>query len=135
MDGLEACLMRYIRLPADSQTEPASMDTTIMTQHIPYPVPPIRIRRWVPPAETRREYVPVVSSKTSMFLEVSEGGTHPLLLWCASLRGMRVCHSVKLWYSGLQLLRFGPNTPVVLLRCYHQLFFQAGPLQRVNLWI
>jgi hypothetical protein len=34
----------------------------------------------MPPSETRHKYVPIGSSKTSLFLEVSEGGTQPLLL-------------------------------------------------------
>ena len=34
----------------------------------------------VVPSETRREYVPIDSSKTSLFLKVSEGTTDPLVL-------------------------------------------------------
>jgi len=40
-------------------------------------------RRRVTPSETRREYVPVGSSKTSMFFKVSEGVTRLLVLGIA----------------------------------------------------
>ena len=48
-------------------------------------VPMSRIRGRVRPSETRCKYVPVSSSKTSLFLKVSEGRTQPMLLGCAGL--------------------------------------------------
>jgi len=64
----------------ESPLERCSFDEFICLSRSKKTVPKSRIRSWVPPPETRHKYVPIGSSKTSLFLEVSRGGTQPLLL-------------------------------------------------------